>query len=76
MSDDLGPDEYRCAECGGVFAKGQSDEAAEAEYRAEFPRSAAAGAARAIVCDDCYKAFVAWVEMARATFPRPAEDRS
>lgn len=45
--------EYRCARCGGVYAKTWPDEAAEIEKTALFgpiPLSACD-----VVCDDCFR---------------------
>lgn len=47
--------EYRCAKCGGVFVKGQSDEDAQKEYEEKFGEYAVAD--KCVVCDDC------WIEM-------------
>jgi uncharacterized protein with PIN domain len=50
----LNPNEYRCAECEGVFEKGWSEEEAKAEAAKNrfdaFPQEE-----MVIVCDDCYK---------------------
>lgn len=51
----IGPKQYRCEMCGGVFRHGWSDEDALAELAATFP-----GFERedcALVCDDCFKAY-------------------
>lgn len=49
---------YRCAECGGEFEYGWSDEEAHAEAEKSFgKRGDAAG--MAIVCDDCYRMIMA-----------------
>jgi hypothetical protein len=50
----IGPNEFRCAACAGVFTKGWSDEEAAAERKDLFP-----GFERSdceLVCDDCFKA--------------------
>ena len=50
------PNEYRCANCGGVFEKTWSDEDAIAEMKDNFgdlPESE-----RAVVCDDCFHAIM------------------
>jgi hypothetical protein len=49
----IGPNEYRCDECGGVFEKGWSDEEAHEEERAIFGREIPVER-RACVCDDCF----------------------
>ena len=51
-------DEYRCAICEGVFAKGWSEEEAAAEFAAEFPGVDLSGTV--LVCDDCNQQFVEW----------------
>ena len=49
---------YICAECGGEFTEGWSDEEAHAEAIKTFGvRGDASGMAK--VCDDCYKAIMA-----------------
>lgn len=47
-------DTYRCAECGGIFEKGWTDDEALQEYEAIFSASEKATPA-AVVCDDCYQ---------------------
>lgn len=57
MSDDatkLGPNQYQCEACGGIFNKGWSDEEAAAELSATFPGFTPDESG--IVCDGCYKA--------------------
>lgn len=51
-------DNYTCANCGGEFAKGQSDEAARAGYEKTFPGMG--DEATSLVCDDCYKLITDW----------------
>ena len=46
--------EYICAECGGVFEKGWSDNEAHQEYESIFGAKVDA-IPTAMVCDDCYK---------------------
>lgn len=46
-------DTFRCDNCGGVFAKGWTDEVAEQELAQNFPGFTAADCG--VVCDDCYK---------------------
>jgi hypothetical protein len=52
-------EEYTCALCGETFEKGWSDEEAHAETREKFlgfdPEKDCA-----VICDDCYQAFMAW----------------
>jgi hypothetical protein len=51
---------YTCSRCGGVFEKTRPDGEAMAETEAIFSkRELAQGVA--IVCDDCFKAFMAWM---------------
>lgn len=52
-------DTYTCAECGGEFEKGWSDEEAKAEFGAEFTSHDLDDAA--LVCDDCYKKIMAGI---------------
>jgi rubredoxin len=50
---------FRCSRCGLWFAKGQTEEEAMAEYRAnfkDFPKDQ-----RALVCDDCYPIIVKFI---------------
>lgn len=55
----VGPNQYRCAQCRGVFEKGWSDEEAAAEADDNFPGLMTADPGeRAVVCDDCYKAMM------------------
>ena len=44
---------YRCAICGGVFAKVDTDEAALERLRARFPGVAVEDCL--LACDDCYR---------------------
>jgi hypothetical protein len=48
---------YTCESCGGVFERGQTEEQARLEQRANFPH--APDAEMALVCDDCYKDIMA-----------------
>jgi hypothetical protein len=50
----IGPNQYRCALCGGVFDKGWSDEEAKAEMEQNFPGMKADQ--EDLVCDPCYQA--------------------
>lgn len=50
--------QYQCWKCKGVFEKGWSDEEAEAERAANWPRFSQDDCD--VVCDDCYKAFMSW----------------
>lgn len=56
QADVAGSDHYTCAECGGVFKKGWSDEEALAEQKLVFG-ALPPPTENAIVCDDCYNAF-------------------
>lgn len=55
MSKTVGPNEYECAMCGGVFEKAWSEEEARAEYVNNFGTTVAESDDGVIVCDDCYK---------------------
>ena len=49
---------YKCAQCGGTFDKGWTDDEALAEKSANgFDELDCA-----VVCDDCYKTIMAWKE--------------
>lgn len=50
----VGPNQFRCEACLGVFEKNLSDEEAEAQLAKEFPGSSPRDCG--LVCDDCYKA--------------------
>ena len=45
---------YTCALCHEEFKKAWSDEEADAEYAAVFPKESANAESRDVVCDDCY----------------------
>jgi hypothetical protein len=49
----VGPNQYRCAACTGVFDMGWTDEEATAELADVFPGFDKTECA--IVCEDCYK---------------------
>ena len=49
----LGPNEFRCTNCGGVYEKDWSDEEAKKEYDDLYPTIPFSEAV--IVCDECYK---------------------
>lgn len=49
----IGPNEYKCAACGGVFEKGWTDEEAKEELGTTFPGIGAEDCD--LVCDDCFK---------------------
>lgn len=55
--DTLGPDEFRCAGCGGIFPKGWTDREADAEYERNFGM-APTPEDDEILCDDCYALFL------------------
>lgn len=54
---------YRCSICGGIFEKGQSDEAATKERERDFQGFSAEECE--VVCDDCYKDFMEWLRLNR-----------
>ena len=56
---------YRCEHCGGRFEKIRLDGEVEAEYRAEFPEMDGQEA-KAVVCEVCYRAFMAWRKQTRS----------
>lgn len=50
---------FKCAQCGGVFDKGRSDEEANAEALDLWGvENATEADGMAVVCDDCFKAFM------------------
>ena len=54
----LKPNEYQCADCGGIFEKGRSDEEAKNEAKELFgieDEDIEQGNDVAIICDDCFK---------------------
>lgn len=53
--------EFKCAVCGGVFAKVLTDEEAEQQLRDEFGDGWTPGDCD-MVCDDCYQEMVVWAE--------------
>lgn len=50
-------EEFRCAKCGETFSKAWSEEEARAEEAALF---GANDPDAAVLCDDCYRAFLRW----------------
>ena len=50
--------EFRCANCGGVFEKGWSDEEAREEAKQWTKEEMASG--ESVICDDCYTEFMNW----------------
>jgi hypothetical protein len=58
---------FQCAQCGGTFESPRADEDAQAEAAETFgvrgdapPEDTPNGEGMAIVCDDCYQAFMKW----------------
>lgn len=49
----IGPGQYRCAACGGIFDCGWSDEEATAELAETFPGFDKDDCE--LVCDDCFQ---------------------
>jgi hypothetical protein len=54
---------YTCANCGGRFTKGCSDEEAMSEALDLFPVADLAAEPPGVVCDDCYQAIMAWARV-------------
>lgn len=50
----IGPNDYQCAMCGGVFEKGWTDEEANAERESIFGKSISLAECD-VICDDCFK---------------------
>lgn len=57
----VGPDEFRCGVCGGVFTKAWSDEESLAEHRETFGEPPPPED-RAHICDECYPRFLTWAK--------------
>ncbi len=55
-------EEFTCANCGGRFTKGWSDEEAAEEARALIPAEDLADGV-VTVCDDCHSMIVAWARV-------------
>lgn len=53
---EIGPNQYQCSVCGGIFDKGWSDEQAVEELKKNFSGSGDPDDCD-ILCDDCYKKF-------------------
>lgn len=53
MKENIPDTHYKCAECGGVFEKGWSDEEAQAERDKNFPHLP--DEIMVVVCDDCFE---------------------
>lgn len=54
----MGPDEFECQVCHGIFEKGWTDEESAAEGEANFgdiPEDE-----KALICDPCWEAFKRW----------------
>jgi DNA-directed RNA polymerase subunit RPC12/RpoP len=49
-------EEYKCAECGGVFKRPVPDTLANEEAKIDFPSSI--DEEMVLICDDCYKQFM------------------
>lgn len=49
----IGINEFTCAECGGTFEKGRTDEEALSELKIKFPGHNPEDCE--IICDDCWK---------------------
>ncbi len=58
-------EEYACAHCGETYKKGWSEKEATAEAKAnwgDLPDDD-----KAVVCDDCFKKFMAWHDQTAKT---------
>lgn len=58
----LSPNKFRCDNCGGIFDKGDEEEAL-AEMKGNFGDLPADE--RAVICDDCYEKFMKWMSVQR-----------
>jgi hypothetical protein len=57
---------YTCANCRGTFLRASDDAAAIAEAARDFATpDASRDPAMAILCDDCYRAFMVWFREAQ-----------
>jgi len=55
-------DTYTCKRCGGTFEKTWTDEEANAERDTLFSPAELEAEGESVICDDCFKAFMAWLE--------------
>jgi len=60
--DDRSGAHYICAHCGGAFVSQRPPGEAEAEAEAQFGRGVMQTTDMAILCDECYRAFMVWFE--------------
>ena len=56
MKQELEPNQYQCAQCGGIFEKGWTDEEAKSEAEQKFP--SIKPDEMEMVCDPCYKELI------------------
>jgi DNA-directed RNA polymerase subunit RPC12/RpoP len=54
--------EFTCERCGHTFTKGRPDQEAHQEYEDLFPESRARGDETVLLCDDCWREFMAWTK--------------
>lgn len=59
MIGPVGPNQFRCENCRGIFDKDQDPAVAESEYLANFGHIPE-DEERATLCDDCYAEFMNW----------------
>ncbi len=57
----IGPNEYQCAMCKGVFQKCRDQEEVMAEAVENFGADVVATESHSTVCDECYKLFMVWL---------------
>lgn len=60
----MSEEEFTCESCGGVFTKnrdGWSEEQALAERDALWTEEELGRTGQAVVCDDCFEMFMAWI---------------
>jgi hypothetical protein len=53
-------DLFQCDICGGVFAKGRSDEEAMAEVERDMGPDPDGSGLHGVLCDECYESFLKW----------------
>lgn len=56
---ELNPDQFQCANCGGVFEKAWTDEEAQAEYDSN-PLQQDPNDDVVLVCDGCYRGMMSY----------------
>ena len=55
IKEDLESNEYKCAECNGIFVRGITEEETREQYKKEFPNETFNADTCVLICDDCYQ---------------------